>query len=184
MRRSSSAAPTNSWASPCAPRSATSAWRRCASSPARSRRGLKLQRTAPIETIRESLPPELLVGGEGEQFDQIIAKYRESLYPESVAIDVAACERVVTALRAGGALDRRRSISASSSTPTSFRRDGGCGPPAAFVRATDCGEHALSAARRLLRHGSRAGRQAAGGARRRPRHALRRRRAGRRRRQL
>jgi NitT/TauT family transport system substrate-binding protein len=66
--------------------------------------GLKLQRTAPIETIRESLPPELLVGGEGEQFDQIIAKYRESLYPESVAIDVAACERVVAALRAGGAL--------------------------------------------------------------------------------
>jgi NitT/TauT family transport system substrate-binding protein len=67
--------------------------------------GLRLQRSAPIETIRESLPPELLVGGEGEQFDQIIAQYRESLYPESVAIDVAACQRVVDALVVGGALE-------------------------------------------------------------------------------
>jgi NitT/TauT family transport system substrate-binding protein len=69
--------------------------------------GLKLQRTAPIETIRKSMPPELLVGGEGAQFDQIIAKYRESLYPESVAIDVKACERVVAALTAGGALTEK-----------------------------------------------------------------------------
>ena len=67
--------------------------------------GLKLQRTAEIATIRQSLPPELLVGGEGEQFDEIIGRYRESLYPESVAIDVAACQRVVDALVAGGALE-------------------------------------------------------------------------------
>jgi NitT/TauT family transport system substrate-binding protein len=66
--------------------------------------GLKLQRSAAIKTIRESMPPELLVGAEGDQFDQIIAKYRESLYPESVAIDVKACERVVASLKAGGAL--------------------------------------------------------------------------------
>jgi NitT/TauT family transport system substrate-binding protein len=66
--------------------------------------GLKFQRDAPIASIRESLPPELLVGGEGEQFDAIIDKYRASLYPVSVAIDVAACERVVNALRVGGAL--------------------------------------------------------------------------------
>lgn len=66
--------------------------------------GLQQQRELPIATIRESLPPELLVGGEGERFDEIIAKYRGSLYPESVAIDVAACERVVEALRIGGVL--------------------------------------------------------------------------------
>jgi NitT/TauT family transport system substrate-binding protein len=66
--------------------------------------GLKLQRTAAIATIRESLPPELLAGGEGELFDQIIGQYRESLYPETVNIDVAACERVVNALTVSGAL--------------------------------------------------------------------------------
>jgi NitT/TauT family transport system substrate-binding protein len=67
--------------------------------------GLKLQRTAEIDLIRKSLPPELLIGGEGAQFDQIISQYRGSLYPESVAIDVAACERVVNALHMSGALE-------------------------------------------------------------------------------
>jgi NitT/TauT family transport system substrate-binding protein len=66
--------------------------------------GLQFQRTAPIAEVRESIPAELLVGGEGEQFDEIIGRYRESLYPESVAIDVEACRRVVEALKAGGAL--------------------------------------------------------------------------------
>ncbi len=66
--------------------------------------GLVAQRTAPIPEIRESLPAELLVGGDGERFDAIIGRYRASLYPESVAIDVPACERVVAALEAGGVL--------------------------------------------------------------------------------
>jgi NitT/TauT family transport system substrate-binding protein len=68
-------------------------------------RGLEAQRTAPIEEIREALPAELLVGGDGERFDEIIARYRESLYPESVAIDVEAAERVVEALQTGGVLE-------------------------------------------------------------------------------
>lgn len=67
-------------------------------------KGLVAQRTAPIDEIRRSLPAELLVGGDGERFDAIIGRYRESLYPESVAIDVSACERVVNALEVGGVL--------------------------------------------------------------------------------
>jgi NitT/TauT family transport system substrate-binding protein len=67
-------------------------------------RGLVAQRTAPIPEIRESLPSELLVGGDGERFDEIIARYRDTLYPESVVIDVEACQRVVDALRTGGVL--------------------------------------------------------------------------------
>jgi NitT/TauT family transport system substrate-binding protein len=67
-------------------------------------RGLREQRAAEIARIRESLPAELLVGGDGERFDEIIARYRDSLYPESVAIDVEACQRVVEALRIGGVL--------------------------------------------------------------------------------
>jgi NitT/TauT family transport system substrate-binding protein len=66
--------------------------------------GLKFQREAPIAEVRKSIPPELLAGGEGKQFDAIVGRYRESLYPESVAIDVSACERVVNALKVGGAL--------------------------------------------------------------------------------
>jgi NitT/TauT family transport system substrate-binding protein len=67
-------------------------------------KGLVAQRTAPIQEIRGSLPTELLVGGDGERFDEIIGRYRASLYPEQVDIDVASCERVVEALTAGGAL--------------------------------------------------------------------------------
>jgi NitT/TauT family transport system substrate-binding protein len=69
-------------------------------------RGLLAQREAPISEIRESLPAELLVGGDGERFDEIIARYRDSLYPESVAIDVAACQRVVDSLKTGGVLTK------------------------------------------------------------------------------
>jgi NitT/TauT family transport system substrate-binding protein len=67
--------------------------------------GLAFQREAPVEALRGALPPELLVGGEGERFDEIILRYRESLYPESVAIDMSAAERVVNALRMSGVLD-------------------------------------------------------------------------------
>lgn len=66
--------------------------------------GLAYQREAPVDKIRQSLPSELLAGSEGEQFDRIISQYRGSLYPESVAIDVAACERVVNALMLSGML--------------------------------------------------------------------------------
>jgi NitT/TauT family transport system substrate-binding protein len=66
--------------------------------------GLKYQREAPIETIRDSLPAELLAGGDWTEFDAIIGKYRGSLYPESVAIDVEACQRVVDSLTLSGVL--------------------------------------------------------------------------------
>jgi NitT/TauT family transport system substrate-binding protein len=68
-------------------------------------RGLQAQRTAEIAAIRAALPAELLVGGDGERFDEIIERYRDSLYPETVAIDVEACERVVNALEVGGVLE-------------------------------------------------------------------------------
>ena len=67
-------------------------------------RGLVAQRIAPIPEIRKSLPAELLVGGDGARFDEIIGRYRASLYPESVAIDVEACARVVNSLEIAGVL--------------------------------------------------------------------------------
>lgn len=68
-------------------------------------RGLEAQRTAPIAEIRDALPDELLVGGDGERFDEIIERYRGSLYPESVAIDVEAAARVVEALQTAQVLE-------------------------------------------------------------------------------
>jgi NitT/TauT family transport system substrate-binding protein len=68
--------------------------------------GLVFQRDAPVEALRNALPPELLVGGDGERFDEIILRYRGSLYPETVAIDVSAAERVVNSLRMSGVLQQ------------------------------------------------------------------------------
>ena len=68
-------------------------------------RGLEAQRTAPVSKIIEALPDELLVGGDAERFDEIIARYRGSLYPESVAIDFEAAQRVVNALQTADVLE-------------------------------------------------------------------------------
>ena len=69
-------------------------------------KGLQAQRDAAPAAIREALPKELLVGGDAEQFEEIVGRYRASLYPTSVAIDVDACQRVVSALAAGGVLKK------------------------------------------------------------------------------
>ncbi|MCT7374230.1 ABC transporter substrate-binding protein [Chelativorans salis] len=68
--------------------------------------GLRYQSEAPIERLRESLPSELLVGGDGERFDEIVSRYKDSLYPTQVAIDRAACQRVVDAQRMAGILEQ------------------------------------------------------------------------------
>ena len=68
-------------------------------------RGLVALRAAETSEIREALPDELLVGGDGERFDEIIAQYRGSLYPESVAIDVEAAQRVVNSLQTADVLE-------------------------------------------------------------------------------
>ena len=68
-------------------------------------RGLEALQTAPIPEIIEALPDELLVGGDAERFDEIVSRYRGSLYPETVAIDVDAARRVVESLETAGVLE-------------------------------------------------------------------------------
>jgi NitT/TauT family transport system substrate-binding protein len=68
--------------------------------------GLDYLRDAPIEEVRSALPPELLVGGDGDRFDEIITRYRGSLYPETVAIDRSAAERVIKSLTMSGVLQQ------------------------------------------------------------------------------
>ncbi|MGH6947332.1 MAG: ABC transporter substrate-binding protein [Kiloniellales bacterium] len=62
--------------------------------------GLADTRTIPPEEIIAALPSALLAGGNVEQLKQIIPRYRESLYPETVTIDRSAAERVMMAHQA------------------------------------------------------------------------------------
>ena len=60
-------------------------------------RGLVALQSAPAEDLIETLPSELIVGQDEAQLAAILERYRRSLYPDTVAIDVSACERVMEA---------------------------------------------------------------------------------------
>jgi NitT/TauT family transport system substrate-binding protein len=59
------------------------------------KKGLVDTRTISPDEIINALPKALIAGSNVEQLKQIIDRYRRSLYPEEVKIDVAASERVV-----------------------------------------------------------------------------------------
>jgi NitT/TauT family transport system substrate-binding protein len=67
-------------------------------------RGLVDTRTMPAEQIIASLPAALIAGGNMDQLQGIIERYRLSLYPETVAIERDAAERVATAQEISGLL--------------------------------------------------------------------------------
>src|SRR5581483_11341718 len=66
--------------------------------------GLHDTRTAPIEEVVASLPKELIAGGNWGRLGVILEKYRTSLYPDDVRIDVDAARRVENAQRDAGVL--------------------------------------------------------------------------------
>lgn len=59
------------------------------------RKGLADTKTISPDEIIAALPKALVAGGDVAQLKEIIARYRDSLYPQNVTIDVAAAERVV-----------------------------------------------------------------------------------------
>ncbi len=59
------------------------------------KKGLADARTIPPDDIIAALPKALIAGGNLEQLKQIIERYRRSLYPEDVTIDVEAARRVM-----------------------------------------------------------------------------------------
>jgi NitT/TauT family transport system substrate-binding protein len=67
-------------------------------------KGLADTRTISPDEIVAALPKALVAGGDVEQLKKIIARYRLSLYPETVTIDVEAAERVVNAEEAADVL--------------------------------------------------------------------------------
>ena len=66
--------------------------------------GLADTRTLPPGDIVAALPSALVAGGDVAQLERIIERYRLSLYPESVRIDVEASGRVVRAQVVAGLL--------------------------------------------------------------------------------
>jgi len=68
-------------------------------------RGLVETRTLPVSDVVAALPNALVAGGDLAQLEQIIERYRLSLYPEQVVIDPQAAERVVRAQEIAGLLE-------------------------------------------------------------------------------
>jgi len=66
--------------------------------------GLQHLQTIPPAEILDALPSELIAGGDRAQLEGILERYRASLYPSSVAIDLASAERVAESQRIAGIL--------------------------------------------------------------------------------
>lgn len=66
--------------------------------------GLADTRTLPPAEVVAALPSALVAGGNLGQLEQIIERYRLSLYPEHLGIDLEASERVIRAQEVAGLL--------------------------------------------------------------------------------
>ncbi len=67
--------------------------------------GLRALKTAPVDELVDALPAELIAGDDTERLRGILERYRGSLYPDDVLIDVDACRRVEEAHRLAGLRD-------------------------------------------------------------------------------
>ena len=72
---------------------------------------LKAMRTMSGDHLVAALPTEMTTGLDLKQFGGIIARHRDSLYPESVTIDLAAARRVAQSLIVGGLIKPDADIS-------------------------------------------------------------------------
>jgi NitT/TauT family transport system substrate-binding protein len=72
---------------------------------------LKAMRSMNGSDLIAALPKEMVTGLDTKEFGEIIARYRDSLYPESVDIDLAAADRVAQTLVVGGLLPTGANIS-------------------------------------------------------------------------
>jgi len=72
---------------------------------------LKAMRTMNGDQLVAALPKEMTTGLDLKQFGEIIARHRDSLYPETVAIDLAAAKRVAQSLVVGGLIKPDANIS-------------------------------------------------------------------------
>ena len=66
--------------------------------------GLVETRTLPPAEIVAALPDALVAGGDVDRLERVIERYRQSLYPERVGVDVEAAGRVMRAQEVAGLL--------------------------------------------------------------------------------
>jgi len=67
-------------------------------------KGLQDTRNIPVKEAVAALPKELITGANRDRLSGILERYRRSLYPDNVKIDLAAVTRVGDAHRAAGLL--------------------------------------------------------------------------------
>jgi len=72
---------------------------------------LKALRSMSGSELIAALPKEMVTGLDTKEFGEIIARYRDSLYPEALTIDLAAADRVAHSLIVGGLIPAGTSIS-------------------------------------------------------------------------
>lgn len=68
--------------------------------------GLQDTRRIPVEEVVAALPKELVAGGDQGRLGIMLERYRGSLYPDNVRIDVEAARRVEEASRVAGLLTK------------------------------------------------------------------------------
>ena len=68
-------------------------------------RGLADTRTLPAADVVAALPAALVAGGDLGQLEAIVERYRLSLYPERVTVDLDAARRVARAQEIAGLLE-------------------------------------------------------------------------------
>jgi NitT/TauT family transport system substrate-binding protein len=56
----------------------------------------------PPEQMIKAFPKELFAGSDVKQFEDVLARYKSSLYPTSVKIDLPAAQRVAETLKIAG----------------------------------------------------------------------------------
>jgi NitT/TauT family transport system substrate-binding protein len=64
--------------------------------------GLRALRTMSAEQMVAALPQELIAGLDTKELGELLVRYRISLYPETVTIDLESCKRVADSLIVGG----------------------------------------------------------------------------------
>jgi NitT/TauT family transport system substrate-binding protein len=72
---------------------------------------LKALRGMSGEQLMAALPKEMTTGLDTKEFGDILLRYRDSLYPETVGIDVDAANRVARSLIVGGLIKPDANIS-------------------------------------------------------------------------
>lgn len=65
-------------------------------------KGLQFVQEAEPETLVEALPREIITGGDRESVAESLARYRGSLYPRDVTLDLDAMQRVIDIQKAAG----------------------------------------------------------------------------------